>query len=191
MKAMNKRFLMILALLLALTLGAAAFAEGTGETAAEAAPAATEEAAASTDTATADAQTEANALNDALTAYGNAKAAGRKQELLDSLKQELDSYVAAGSLTQEQADLILKYYTEQLTLNGSGFGRGGKGTRNGQNGKGAQQGGFGRGGKGVRNGRFGSTPSVPDAGTGATPIASAPALPDQTLFLTPDIASGI
>ena len=155
MKTMNKAGLMILALLLALSLGITALAEGTegsGSTPeASAANAAGDEA-----------QAKANALNEALTAYSNAKADSRKQAYLDSLKQELDGYVTAGKLTQAQADLIYEYYVEQMTLrqnNGMGSGRGGKGGRNMQNGQGTNQNGFGKGGK---HGRFGNTVTAPE-----------------------------
>ena len=95
-----------------------------------------------------------------MAAYSNAKADSRKQAYLDSLKQELDAYVAAGKLTQDQADLIYEYYVEQMTLQGNtgkGFGRGGKGGQNGQNrqdNQGTNQNGFGKGG---RHGRFSNT----------------------------------
>ena len=89
-----------LALVLALTLGIAALAEGEADAAPEA-PA--EESAEAADSA---------ALEDALDAYYAAKDSGRA----DELEAELKEYVAAGKLTQEQADLILKYYKEQQAL---------------------------------------------------------------------------
>ncbi len=156
MKTLSKAGLMILAMLLALSLGLTALAEGSTDTAPE--TAATE--------SVSEAQAKADALNEALTAYSNAKADSRKQDYLDSLKQELDAYVAAEKLTQDQADLIYAYYVEQMTLqqnNGMGFGRGGKGGRNGQ---GMNQNGFG---KGRRNGRFGNTVSSPDSVPAVTP----------------------
>ena len=117
---------LILALTLALAIGVTALAENSAETpsdtvAADAAKSAIDEAQAVADAA----QAEAAALNEALEAYSKAKAENRRLEILTGLKEELDSYVAAGSLTQEQADLILKYCAEQLTLqqNGAGFGR--------------------------------------------------------------------
>lgn len=156
MKNMKKTFLMILALMTALCLSIAAFAEDTAEPV---------EAPAAESAAVDEAQAAADALNEALTAYSAAKAESRKQEQLDSLKQELDSYVTAGKLTSEQADLILKYYTEQMTLqqDGRGFGRGGKGGRGGMGGGRNGAGGFG-GGKGGRSGKFGSqsAPEAPD-----------------------------
>lgn len=153
MNTMKKLTTMILALLLALCLGVSAFAEE-AETPAADVPAAETPAAA--DTAVTDTQADTNALNDALTAYRAAKAESRKQARLDKIKQELDGYVAAGSMTQEQADLILKYYTEQMTQTGNGSGRGGKGMKGGQgmlpNSRNGQ---FGCGGCSGQNGRGG------------------------------------
>ena len=51
------------------------------------------------------------ALNDALQALENA----RKNERLQKLEEELKGYVDAGSLTQEQADLILENAKEHQT----------------------------------------------------------------------------
>ena len=153
MKTLSKLGLMILAMTLALSLGLTALAEGTADPA-PATPV--------TGTAVDEAQAKADALNEALTAYSNAKAESRKQAYLDSLKQELDAYVAAGKLTQDQADLICEYYVEQMTLMGNtgiGFGHGGKGGRNGQNNQGMNQNGFGKGG---RHGRFSNTAAPAD-----------------------------
>ncbi|MBR2662232.1 MAG: hypothetical protein IKE25_00815 [Clostridia bacterium] len=96
----------------------------------------------------------------------------------DALKEELDGYVAAGSLTQEQADLLLSSYAEQLAQNASGMGggRGGRGMRNGQkgtrngqniqNGQNIPQNGFGRGGK---HGRMNQqAPAAPQNGNSTT-----------------------
>ena len=125
-----------------------------------------------------EAQAEADALKEALEAYAKAKAESRVQSVLDALKEELDALVAAGKLTQEQADLILKYYNEQQSLrngtcpncgyafqNNGGFGKGGR-----MGGKGGRGHG-GRGGFGGMNG-FGQMPSqgqlpgtTPDAGS--------------------------
>lgn len=160
MKTLSKLGLMILAMTLALSLGLTALAEGTADPVPETPV---------TGTTVDEAQAEANALNEALTAYSNAKADSRKQAYLDSLKQELDVYVAAGKLTQDQADLIYKYYAEQMTLlgnSGKGFGRGGKGGRNGQNNQGINQNGFGKGGK---HGRFSNTMAPADS----TPLTEA------------------
>lgn len=160
MKTLSKLGLMILAMTLALSLGLTALAEGTADPVPETPV---------TGTTVDEAQAEAKALNEALTAYSNAKADSRKQAYLDSLKQELDVYVAAGKLTQDQADLIYKYYAEQMTLlgnSGKGFGRGGKGGRNGQNNQGINQNGFGKGGK---HGRFNNTMAPADS----TPLTEA------------------
>ena len=126
MKNLKRTILMILALMTAICLSIAAFAEDAAE-----APAA--------ETASADAA----------------------QASADALKQELDSFVEAGKLTQEQADLILKYYTEQMTLqqNGLGGGHGGRGGRG--NGFGGGKGGRnGMGFGGGRGGRFGQQPGT-------------------------------
>lgn len=163
MKTLSKLGLMILAMTLALSIGLTALAEGTADPVPET-PA--------TGTAVDEAQAKANALNEALTAYRNVKADSRKQAYLDSLKQELDTYVAAGKLTQDQADLIYEYYVEQMTLlgnSGKGFGRGGKGGWNGQNNQGMNQNGFGKGG---RHGRFGNTTAPADS---TPPTGTAPA----------------
>ena len=118
MKNLKRTILMILALMTAICLSIAAFAEDAAE-----APAA--------ETASADAaQASADALNEALTAYSNAKMESRKQESLDALKQELDSGGHGGRGGR-----------------GNGFG-GGKGGRNGM--------GFGGG----RDGRFGQQPGT-------------------------------
>jgi len=117
-------------------------------------------------------QTQDNtALQEALQAYRAAKESDREQALQD----ELDGYVAAGKLTQAQADLIMDYYKEQQSMrngtcpgcgyqfqngkggrmNGNGFGRGGKGGQ--MNG--------GMGGRGGRmNGDFGfqNVPGAPN-----------------------------
>ena len=137
----KKTILLVLAIMLAACLSVAALAETSAETPADAAAADAAKAAATEAQAAAEAaQTESTALNEALEAWNKAKAESRKLSILTSLKEELDSFVADGSLTQEQADLILKYYAEQLTLqqqNVTGFGRGSKGGRGGK--------GFGRG----------------------------------------------
>jgi len=184
---------LILALVLALTLGAGALAESTAETpvdnaAADAAKSALEEAQASADAA----QTEATALNEALEAYGKARTEKRKLDILTSLKEDLDSYVAAGNLTQEQADLIFKYYSEQMALqqNGFGFGKGGRmkngnnGLMNGQdsqNNLNGQNGLNGQGGKGGRggHGRFNNL-------NGMQQNAAPTAVPDAAA--TPDVS---
>ena len=170
---------LILALALALALGVTALAESPAETpadstASDAAKSAIEEAQAAADAA----QAESTALNEALEAYGKAKSESRKLAILTSLKEELDGYVAAGNMTQEQADLILKYYAEQLTnqQNGAGFGKGGRmknrnnGLMNGQDNTNSLGGKGGRGG----HGRF----SQQQNGTQQNTVPQAPVSPD-------------
>lgn len=122
MKAMKKWGSLALAVLLTLSLCAAAIAEGADDSAAG-----TNEAAAAEDS-----QASEDALKEALDAYKSAGADSRKKVRPESLKQELDACVASGKLTREQADLILKYYTEQQALRkNSPVARSrGKGTRN-------------------------------------------------------------
>ena len=169
----KKSILIVLALMLAACLSVAALAENTAEApangaAADAAKAAIEEAQAAADAA----QAENTALTEALEAYGKAKTESRKLAALTSLKEELDGYVAAGTLTQEQADLILNYCADQLTQQQNstctGFGRGGRGGKGGRgmnNGMNpgtdtnSQNNGFGG-----KHGRFGNTaPNLPQA----------------------------
>ena len=175
---------LILALVLALALGVTALAESPAETpadstASDAAKSAIEEAQTAADAA----QAESTALNEALEAYGKAKSESRKLAILTSLKEELDGYVAAGSLTQEQADLILKYYAEQLAnqQNVAGFGKGGRmknrnnGLTNGQDNTNNLNSTGGKGGRGG-HGRFGQqqngTQQNTVPGTAVSPDAS-------------------
>ena len=173
---------LILALVLALALGVTALAESPVETpadstASDAVKSAIEDAQAAADAA----QAETTALNEALEAYGKAKSESRKLAILTSLKEELDGYVAAGSLTQEQADLILKYYAEQLTnqQNGTGFGKGGRmknrdnGLTNGQDNTNSLNIPGGKGGRGG-HGRFGQQQNGAQQNT----VPQAPVSPD-------------
>lgn len=116
-----KNYIIGIALALALVMGATAFAE-TAEPATDPVPAATEEtmagdaeAPAANPDAEAPAAEEAQAddgtaLREALDAFRSAKASSR----IDELAEELNGYVEAGSMTQEQADLILNSAKEQL-----------------------------------------------------------------------------
>ena len=63
------------------------------------------------------AATDEKALTKALEVFKALKGSTRVKNL-ETLKQELDAYVANGKLTQEQADLILKYYTEHFASRG-------------------------------------------------------------------------
>ena len=103
MKKHLKMTSMILALALALTLSVAGMAE-TAEVPAAEQPAAD---AVSAATGTAD---------PALQAALEALAAARSGSRLTDLETELKAYVEAGSMTQEQADLILKAYQDQQSL---------------------------------------------------------------------------
>ena len=136
-----KKFVGI-ALVLALALSTAAMAEGTtdpipaAEVPAVEAQAPAEEAQAPTEEATETpaAEDEQKALKDAMDAYRAAK----QDKAVDDLEAELKSYVEAGSLTQEQADLILKNVKERIAEKngecpncGYQFSKGGKGQRGG------------------------------------------------------------
>ena len=150
-----------IALALVLVLGVAAFAEGTTDPV-SATPAVTEEAATpAEETAPTEEATPATddnaALQDALDAYRKAK----QDKAVDDLETELNEYVAAGSLTQEQADLILNSVKERLAAKngecpncGYQFSKGGM--------KGQQRGGM------QRDGKMGGM-QRPDAQSGATP----------------------
>ena len=101
-----KKFLTILSLVLALSLCAGALAE-------ETAPAAPTEV---------ETVTEQTATEQAIDAYRALKGSARVKNL-DALKAELDAYIVDEKLTQDQADLILKYYSEQFASRGE---KGGK-----------------------------------------------------------------
>ena len=179
MKKNMKITSLILALALALTAVVTSLAENTAETPSAASAAEAAQAAADA------AQSEANALNEALEAYGKAKSESRRLEILTGLKEELDGFVAAGSLTQEQADLILRYYAEQLVLrqDGAGSGKGGRMHGSGRNGAGFGKGGrtwsgnpAGTAGQGSRGGR-GRT-ARPQDGTQQDTVPDTSAAPD-------------
>ena len=113
-----KNYIIGIALALVLVMGVAAFAEAT-DPATDSVPAVTEEAAATEEATEAPsedpAEDEQKALQDALDAYRKAK----QDKAVSDLEEELNGYVAAGSLTQEQADLILKNVKERMaTKNG-------------------------------------------------------------------------
>ena len=107
-----------IALALALVMGVAAFAEATDPV--PATPAVTEEGVAAEEATTEEApaasgemekvEDEQKALQDALDAYRKAK----QDKAVSDLEEELNEYVAAGSMTQEQADLILKNVKERM-----------------------------------------------------------------------------
>ena len=129
MKQSIRKISLIAAAVLALTAAAAAFAEEAGE---PPVPAASSEAAQMQTALEAEAvpspaaadesssqETDAQALLQALEAYRTAKQAERTADL----EKELAAYVENGSLTQEQADLILQYYQQRLTSHSQKGGR--------------------------------------------------------------------
>ena len=104
-----KNYIIGIALALALVMGVVAFAE-TAEPATDPVPAVTEEAPAEETAAETEKTDDNAALQDALEAYRRA----RESKRVDDLTEELNGYVEAGSMTQEQADLILNSMKERL-----------------------------------------------------------------------------
>ena len=104
-----KNYIIGIALALALVMGVVAFAE-TAEPATDSVPAVTEEAPAEEAAAETEKTDDNAALQDALEAYRRA----RESKRVDDLTEELNGYVEAGSMTQEQADLILNSMKERL-----------------------------------------------------------------------------
>ena len=109
-----KNYIIGIALALALVMGVVAFAE-TAEPATDPVPAVTEEAptedAAPEALAAETEKTEDSAaLQEAMEAYRRA----RESKRVDELTEELNGYVEAGTMTQEQADLILNSVKERL-----------------------------------------------------------------------------
>ena len=100
-----------IALALALVMGIAAFAE-TAEPATDPVPAVTEEAPAEEAAPAAETETvdDNAALQEALEAWRSA----RESKRVDDLTEELNGYVEAGMMTQEQADLILNSMKERM-----------------------------------------------------------------------------
>ena len=109
-----KNYIIGIALALALVMGVVAFAE-TAEPSTDPVPAVTEEApveeaAADTPAAETEKTDDNAALQEALEAYRSA----RESKRVDDLTEELNGYVEAGTMTQEQADLILNSVKERL-----------------------------------------------------------------------------
>ena len=109
-----KNYIIGIALALALVMGVVAFAE-TAEPATDPVPAMTEEASAeeAAPEAPADEAAKADdnaALQEALEAWRSA----RESKRVDDLTEELNGYVEAGTMTQEQADLILNSVKERM-----------------------------------------------------------------------------
>ena len=150
MKHFFSGMIVTLALVAVLVIGIVALAETAPE--APALPAVedaqpTAEAPAETPAAQTD---DSAALKEAL----DALSAARQSSKVESLENELNEYVASGKLTQEQADLILKYYKDQESLrngvcpgcgyqfqNDGGFGKGGR-MNGGKGGRGGNKGGM-------------------------------------------------
>lgn len=187
MKHYFSGMLIALSLALVLVLGVVALAEN--DTQAPELPAAGDLEAPAEAPAADDAQAPASeaqsnqdntALQDALQAYREARQSSHEQELQD----ELDGYVAAGKLTQEQADLIMNYYKERQSMRngtcpGCGYqfqnGNGGRMNGNGRGGKGGRMNG-GFGGRGGRmNGDFGfPAPGTPNGMSAQPDMQAAP-----------------
>ena len=99
-----------IALALALALSTAALAEGATEPVPAADPVPAVEAQAPVEEADEAENDDSAALRDAMEAYR----AARQDKAVDDLEAELNGYVSAGSMTQEQADLILKNAKERI-----------------------------------------------------------------------------
>ena len=165
-----------IALVLALALSTAAMAEGTSDPipATEVPAVETQVPAEEASEASAtpeQTEDEHKALQDTMDAYRAAK----QDEAMDDLEAELKGYVEAGSLTQEQADLILKNVKERIAVMkgecpncGYKFSKGGKGQRGGMMGqRGRQQNGSQQMPGNQMPGKKGQ--QRPDAQSGATP----------------------
>ena len=174
-----KKFVGI-ALVLALALSTAAMAEGTTDPIpATEVPSVETQAPAEGETQAEEAaeapatEDEQKTLKDAMDAYRAAK----QDKAVDDLEAELKGYVNAGSLTQEQADLILKNVKERIAEKngecpncGYQFSKGGKGQRGRRQNGGQQRGGMMGGQRGHQNrGQQMPGQQRPDAQSGATP----------------------
>ena len=104
-----KNYIIGIALALALVMGVVAFAE-TAEPATDPVPVVTEEAPAEEPAAETEKTDDKAALQEALEAYRSA----RESKRVDELTEELNGYVEAGTMTQEQADLILNSVKERM-----------------------------------------------------------------------------
>ena len=102
-----KNYIIGIALALALVMGVVAFAETADPVPAVTEEAPTEEAAPAAEAEKTDDNT---ALQEALEAYRSA----RESKRVDELTEELNGYVEAGTMTQEQADLILNSVKERM-----------------------------------------------------------------------------
>ncbi|MBQ6373812.1 MAG: hypothetical protein IJJ45_04915 [Clostridia bacterium] len=184
MKQFFSGLMIMLALVLVIVLGVAALAETIGPGDAQAPVVGQQQPAAPADEAPQASTDDDAALQDALRAYNEARQASREQALED----ELNGFVSSGKLTQEQADLILKYQKDRQALrsgtcpscgyqfgDGSGFGRGGR--MNGDRG--------GRGGRGMRGMRgFDQSGADQQPGADMLPEAGQDGGADSAAFLS-------
>ena len=189
MKHLNKTMLCIL-LALTLILGAMALAETAQAPAPEAIPGQTEPAEAPEE---APADDDSAALQDAIDAYHSAQQESRQAERRTALEEELNGYVEAGKLTQEQADLILNEFDARaearangpqkqsrgrargghmngMMNNGGNDRMGGRMNNGGNDRMGGQSGRMG----GRMNGRGGQAPMAPAAPQAADPAPDMP-----------------
>ena len=171
-----KNIIIGIALALALIMGVVAFAE-TAEPATDAAPAVTEEApaeeaAAEAPAAEAEKADDSAALQEAMEAYRSA----RESKRIDELAEELNGYVEAGTMTQEQADLILNSAKERLAARNGECPNCGYQFQNNAPRMGGQKG--QRGGRMMQGGQMPGNQmngQLPDAQSGATPNGRQPA----------------
>ena len=163
MKHFYSGMLIALALALAIVMGVTALAENVEAEAPAVEDVQTPEEAPATDDAPASTDDSA-ALQEALDAYRAAK----QDKRMEDLESELNEYVAAGKLTQEQADLILNQYKDRQTQRKDargGIGKGGRMNGGMNGGKGGRMNGGMNGGKGGRGNRGNYAPA-PDAQPG-------------------------
>ena len=163
-----KNYIIGIALALALVMGVAAFAE-TAEPAADPVPAVTEEAPAEEAAPAGEAEKadDSAALQEALEAYRSA----RESKRIEELTEELNGYVEAGTMTQEQADLILNNMKERMAAKNGECPNCGYQFQNDAARMGGQKG--QRGGRMMQGGRMNGR-QRPDAQSGATPNGQMP-----------------
>ena len=169
-----KNYIIGIVLALALVMGVVAFAE-TEEPATDSIPSVSEEApneGAAPEAPAAEAEKADNnsALQEALGAYRSAQ----ESKYVDDLTEELNGYVKAGTMTQEQVDLILNSVKERLAAKNGECPNCGYQFQNDAPRMGGQRG--QRGGRMMQGGQMnGQMPGgrmkgqMPDAQSGATP----------------------
>ena len=166
-----KNYIIGIVLALALVMGVVAFAE-TAEPATDSIPAVSEEAPNEGAAPAAEAEKADNnaALQEALGAYRSAQ----ESKYVDDLTEELNGYVKAGTMTQEQVDLILNSVKERLAAKNGECPNCGYQFQNDAPRMGGQRG--QRGGRMMQGGQMNGQMSggrmkgqMPDAQSGATP----------------------